>query len=635
MRLHPGAFLIRCALALAVVMATLTLLSLGLRFPGAVTVLLGVAAYRRAMAWRGSGDAYGTARPSSLGDLWGNSLLDGDGGLIMGTCGYVEPPTKAEGLAALFSLKPSALACRLFLAAFLGRGWCSGITIRVKDAVHVGVYASTGAGKGVSVLIPILLSDKRSVVVLDPQGSLYAAAATHRQQKFGHRIVRLDSSGICGEGGDAVNPIDFLDPKSPGLFDGCKELASLLVVRKGTETDPHWDDRAEQVLTCFIYLIAAHETDPARRNLLSVRDIVSSRDAYMAIMNVMRTMPDPVVKELGDSLTWLASDELNSVLSVVQRHIAWMTSPVVADSLRRSSFDPMDLKRGRLSVFIIEHPQRLETMAAHLRVMLGTILRVITRGAACEANPVLFMIDETAAIGRMHILENAITQLRGYGIRLLLVFQSIGQLQKVYGENAQTIADNLGTQLYFCTRAYDSLEHLSKLIGDCTIQTSSLNNTKGHSHPTGVGREPQPGNASTSTSLTTNEAGRRWAKAEEIRTLPKDFGLLFHSNLNVITPQLLRHYDSPLFRHGRAGESLGLGLAGAGAAVAALFAACFLSAAVASLPAPAMRQSAPPSRAVGQARRLGRSGRLIRIPDPLPPPDGPAKRAPLADERRF
>src|SRR5271166_3380088 len=596
MRLHPGAFLIRCALALAVVMATLTLLSLGLRFPGAVTVLLGVAAYRRAMAWRGSGDAYGTARPSSLGDLWGNSLLDGDGGLIMGTCGYVEPPTKAEGLAALFSLKPSALACRLFLAAFLGRGWCSGITIRVKDAVHVGVYASTGAGKGVSVLIPILLSDKRSVVVLDPQGSLYAAAATHRQQKFGHRIVRLDSSGICGEGGDAVNPIDFLDPKSPGLFDGCKELASLLVVRKGTETDPHWDDRAEQVLTCFIYLIAAHETDPARRNLLSVRDIVSSRDAYMAIMNVMRTMPDPVVKELGDSLTWLASDELNSVLSVVQRHIAWMTSPVVADSLRRSSFDPMDLKRGRLSVFII---------------------------------------DQTAAIGRMHILENAITQLRGYGIRLLLVFQSIGQLQKVYGENAQTIADNLGTQLYFCTRAYDSLEHLSKLIGDCTIQTSSLNNTKGHSHPTGVGREPQPGNASTSTSLTTNEAGRRWAKAEEIRTLPKDFGLLFHSNLNVITPQLLRHYDSPLFRHGRAGESLGLGLAGAGAAVAALFAACFLSAAVASLPAPAMRQSAPPSRAVGQARRLGRSGRLIRIPDPLPPPDGPAKRAPLADERRF
>ena len=226
-------------------------------------------------------------------------------------------------------------------------------------------------------------------------------------------------------------------------------------------------------------------------------------------------------------------------------------------------------------------------MAPLARVTFGTIIRVITRGKASEKNPVLFLIDEAAHLGRMQVLEDAVTLMRGYGIRLWLFFQSVGQLQKIYGDNAQTILENLGDQQYFCVNGYESLEHLSKTIGDCTILVKSINDSTSTSHPTGsTGGQPQAGSASTSTAVTTSETGRRWAKPEELREMPKDLALILHSNLPVIPARLLRYYDSPLFKDGGTGESGGLGRAGGIAAGTALLCSLMLCAVVARLPAP-------------------------------------------------
>ena len=46
----------------------------------------------------------------------------------------------------------------LFLSAFGGSRWVSDHMIRIRDFVHLATFAPTGRGKGVSVLIPNLLS---------------------------------------------------------------------------------------------------------------------------------------------------------------------------------------------------------------------------------------------------------------------------------------------------------------------------------------------------------------------------------------------------------------------------------------------------------------------------------------------
>ena len=43
--------------------------------------------------------------------------------------------------------------------------------------------------------------------VLDPKGEIFKLTSEHRSNQFGHRIVRFDPDGICGPGGDAINPL--------------------------------------------------------------------------------------------------------------------------------------------------------------------------------------------------------------------------------------------------------------------------------------------------------------------------------------------------------------------------------------------------------------------------------------------
>jgi type IV secretion system protein VirD4 len=512
-------------LLLALGVAGLSTLALTVAAPIFIAVPLGVFTYRRLMRWRGTGDAYGTARGSGFADLTAGGLIGGDSGLIMGTAGYTDPPTRAEGLAALVNpALPADLACRSLLGAF-GSRLAGDAVIRINDYIHGAVFAPAGAGKGVGFLIPNALSYPKSLVINDTQGSIYSASADVRRRQHRHRIVRLDAFEVCGPGGDALNPMEFLPPAdAPDFLDACRDLANLLVVRQGTEHDPHWNDSAERVLTVFICFIAACERDPAKRNLLSVRKLISGRDAYLATLSVMKTLPGipDVVKQQGETLSWLADKELNRVLSVTHHHTAWMDGPAVSAFLSRSSFDPKELKGGRLTVYNVLPPERLVTMAPLSRAIFGTIIRTITRGRADERHPVLFLIDEAAHMGRMQIFEDAVTLMRGYGIRIFFAFQSVNQVQKVYVDNAQTILDNLNTQMYFGVNSFEGAEHVSKLIGDCTIQTTSLNDSRSQSNPTGMGtgREPAQGNASTSTSVTTNETGRRWIKPEEIRTSP-------------------------------------------------------------------------------------------------------------------
>ena len=52
--------------------------------------------------------------------------------------------------------------------------------VRLTDAVHVAVFAPSGAGKNVSVVFPTLLSDPTPAIITDLKGENYRTTAKHR-----------------------------------------------------------------------------------------------------------------------------------------------------------------------------------------------------------------------------------------------------------------------------------------------------------------------------------------------------------------------------------------------------------------------------------------------------------------------
>jgi len=131
----------------------------------------------------------GRARFAEERDLRSAGLLDAKSGLILGRypIGRVRRIRGAVGklLSRRFT---AAEACRELRAAF-GRN--RGALVRLPRAVHTAVFAPTGVGKGVSCVIPFLLTCEESCVVIDIKGELAALTAEARR-RMGHRIVILD-----------------------------------------------------------------------------------------------------------------------------------------------------------------------------------------------------------------------------------------------------------------------------------------------------------------------------------------------------------------------------------------------------------------------------------------------------------
>ncbi len=157
--------------------------------------------------WRGSGTAFGTAS-------WMSEKMMRTAGMLAGS-----------GLV-------------------LGRTF-KGALIRLPDYCHVLLCGGTGSGKGVSIITPNLLSYSRgSIICFDTKGDLYETTAKRRAAR-GKRIIRL---GPFTGGVDKLNPLDTIPSDSPTLVDSAHALAAALVVREENEPDPHWNERAIQVI---------------------------------------------------------------------------------------------------------------------------------------------------------------------------------------------------------------------------------------------------------------------------------------------------------------------------------------------------------------------------------------------------
>jgi type IV secretion system protein VirD4 len=599
--------------ASSVVAASVALV--GLQFPYIFGLLLIAASARRAKAWRNS-YAHGSARIASLFDLMSARML-GQTGLILGRASGTEPPTRWQALLCLLSPAVSSpLACRIFLSALWRRS--SNTFIRLRSYTHLLTCAPSGAGKSTDVLVPNLRSYRGSCVVIDPKGELHRLTSSIRERKFGHRIVRIDPLGVAGpaETSDGLNPFDFINEQSAGFIDECRSLVELLVTRPGTEPpDPHWNERASDILVAFCAFVCAVEADVSRRNLSVVRDLVSSRHTYKEALETMQKIKGfrGVIDRLGFKLTWLEGRELGSVQSTVSRHIGWMDSPAAEDSISKSTFDPCDLWKGKMTIYISLPHDKLITMAPIMRLWLGTILRQVANNGASEKNPVLFFCDEAAHLGKLRPLEDAITLLRGFGIRIWLFFQSLEQLKRCYGDKAVEILDNIGTQQYFAINSLETATHLSKRIGDGTILTESYNSNVSRSRPTGGMASGEGGSFSTSDGVTHNEAGRPLIRPEEILVLPKNRALVFHENLPVIPATLAHYYDAPEFSNGGTGEGRRLGLPTLITAGCALLVSFAFAGLLARLPSPdTLRRAAFPRSSGTVHRPMARGAR----PDP-------------------
>src|SRR5260370_38634959 len=79
----------------------------------------------------------------------------------------------------------------------------------------------------------------------------------------------------------------------------------------------------------------------------------------------------------------------------------------------------------------------------------------------------LLLLDEFPSLGRLEFFESALAFMAGYGLKALLIAQSLNQLEKTYGPN-NSILDNCHIRVAYAANDDRNAKRISDLLGQAS-----------------------------------------------------------------------------------------------------------------------------------------------------------------------
>lgn len=180
-----------------------------------------------------------------------------------------------------------------------------------------------------------------------------------------------------------------------------------------------------------------------------------------------------------------------------------------------------------------------------LRMWVGAMLRAVVRNGLQEANRVHFVLDEAASLGHLESLDDAVDKYRGYGVRLLFLYQSLGQLKKCFPDGQdQTLLSNV-SQIFFGVNDPPTADYVSNRLGEETIVVDSGGTSTGYTMQRSVESESGSNSKSTTSNANWAQQARKLLKPEEVMSLGERVAITFTPGIPPLATTLIRHYEEP------------------------------------------------------------------------------------------
>lgn len=414
---------------------------------------------------------------------------------------------------------------------------------------HALTVAPTRSGKGTTQIIPNLLTYTGSTLVIDPKGENALVTAQARKD-MGQEVMIVDPWGIAKVKGiktAKINPLDWLKLDDIDITENSMMLADALVV-KGQNQDAFWDKEAVAYLQGLILYVATDPEEEGRRTLTRVRELtLLDGEDQEALYNRMLNSPHHIVASTGVRCLQKEEKLLASVIATAQSHTHFLDSVRIQENISKSDFKFEDLKRKKMTVYLVLPADRLSTFAPWLRMLVQQALTVNARNIdQTPEKPVLFILDEMAALGRLTMVEQAYGLMAGYGIQLWGIIQDLNQLEKIYGKGWQSFISNTGMLNYFGSSDKMTAEYFSALCGETTVW--NLSSAIARSFGTSNGQGGITTNSSTTSTSTTAASQRKLAYPDELMRVHKDKQLVFIENMPPLIAQKSRWYEDPALK---------------------------------------------------------------------------------------
>lgn len=199
----------------------------------------------------------------------------------------------------------------------------------------------------------------------------------------------------------------------------------------------------------------------------------------------------PLSMECVDALNRFTSTSDNTLASIMATFNVPLTiwaSPIVDAATSANDFDLRDVRKRRMSIYLGIPANKLAE-AKILLNMFYTQLVNLNTNQLLHSTPelkytCLMLDDEFTAPGRIGAIDKAVSYMAGYGLRLLTIIQSPGQLEaeppKGYGrESARTLVTNHACQILYTPKEQRDANEYSEMLGYQTVHSKNRSRGRG------------------------------------------------------------------------------------------------------------------------------------------------------------
>lgn len=355
-------------------------------------------------------------------------------------------------------------------------------------STHALVFAGSGGFKTTAVGIPTLLTWTGSAVVLDPSCEIAPMVQGYRQQTLGHRVVTLDPFTP----GSGLNVLDWIDPAAPQAETHVDTVVRWICGETRDDSGSRFfSGRGRNLIRCLLAdMLWDPQLSPDQKTLRTLRRrIVTPEDEMRVLLERIHQLSHSAkARDLAGTIKGAVSETFSGIYQNADEDTSWLSTAAFADLVSGSSFKTSDLNRSGLTVFVQIPMPVLKDSPAVGRVVIGALLNAVYEANARVEGRVLFLLDEVARLGYMHLLELARDAGRKYGVTLLMLYQSLGQLVGQWGqEGKQAWFDGTAWQLFAAVRDWDTARQVSGMCGEYgVVATSAGDTTSSQSGRTGT-----------------------------------------------------------------------------------------------------------------------------------------------------
>jgi type IV secretion system protein VirD4 len=349
-----------------------------------------------------------------------------------------------------------------------------GELIRHSGPEHILVFAPTRSGKGIGTVVPTLLSWEASVVVYDIKRELWTLTAGWRR-KFTHcwRFEPMAADSV------KFNPL-FEIRRGENEVRDAQTVAETLIDPDGAKEKSHWTISGAALLTGAILHVLYAEEDKSLRGLaafLSDPDRTEQQTfERMLLTQHLPTGPHPVVAQTARSMLSKSDNEMSGVMSTAKAALTLYADPIVAANTATSDFRITDLMNADspVSLYLVVPPSDDARLRPLIRLMLQQFGRRLTESLGAHKHRLLMLLDEFPSLGRLSFFESALAYSAGYGIKCMLICQSLSQLEKAYGQD-NSILDNSHVRMTYTANCDKTAKRISEQVGTSTMSKRTRN----------------------------------------------------------------------------------------------------------------------------------------------------------------